>query len=381
MKIAIVGDFEITENYPNTKHFIAALKNDGRFQVIACTDQSKNSRRLFDSSVGFFSGLNTLTKIFANGLHFTRMMGKFQVSACDVIYVPYPAVWVLFIHSLFGRKSAKTPLIVMDCFISIYETVVDDRKIIGHRNPLAWVLKKIEKAAVNRADVVIADTIPNADYLYDLFGGQRDKYRVVNLCINEMLFSPKAAVPKQRLVVLFVGSFVPLQGVDVVARAAIELRNRHDIQFHIVGDGQTATCVESILAGWDLNLVWDRGWYPIDRLAKLYSQADICLGIFGSTAKANRVLAYKMYMGMASAKPVISIANAVEFDASQNPPFLAIENNSVSALVDRILVLADSPELRLKSGQAGRSYYVSKLSNASALDSFFSHMQENLGEA
>lgn len=380
MKIAFIGDFEISENYPNTKHFIEAVKCDERFEVIKCTARKTSDRKLYDSSRGLFSAVKTLLKMTLAGIRSASELNRLGRSSCDVVYVPYPAVLVLFFHSLFYRKYSNGPVITMDCFISLYDTVVVDRKILSSRNILSRWLRFVERRAVRHSDLVVADTQPNADYLYALFGGDKNKYQAINLCINESLFNsaavdsitanPARSTLPAKLEVLFVGSFVPLQGATIVAEAAIALAHRQDIHFHMVGDGQTAGEVQALLQGRDLNLSWDRAWLAIDEIARMVSAADICLGVFGAGAKASRVLPYKVYMALASAKPVISMEVQDTVIQESVIPFLSILQNSGAALADQITQLADSPKLREELGSRARGYYERHLSNSKAVDDF-----------
>ena len=371
IKIAFIGDFQISDNYPNTKNLIAAVRRDERFEVISCEGGNQDAARIYMSDKGKISKLFSVIKMFLMALKSVSRINQKTLSVCDVIYIPYPSFLILLCYSLFGRRKNK-PLVVVDCFISIYDTVVMDRKIVSEGGFLAKLLRWLEKRSISAANVVLVDTYVNAAYMFELFAGERGKYQTLNLCINESLFIPMNTPVRDSKTVLFVGSFVPLQGVDVVVDAAIRLSERTDIKIQLVGDGQTAPEVESQLSSSGANVEWLRAWHSIEEVAEIYGNADICLGVFGDSTKTYRVLPYKAYMAMACGKALISSRVEAGVIKESVMPFLALSNNSGQELANRIIELVDSNELRDEYAQRARIYYEKCLSNAQAVDEFYS---------
>ncbi|MFT7471631.1 MAG: glycosyltransferase involved in cell wall biosynthesis [Kiritimatiellia bacterium] len=371
IKIAFIGDFQISDNYPNTKNLISAVRRDERFDVVSCEGGNQEESRIYMSGSGKFSKLFSLVRMFFLALKSVRRINRKTLSECDVIYIPYPSLLVLLCYSFFGRSKDR-PLVVVDCFISIYDTVVMDRKVIAQGGLLAKLLMWLERRSITAANIVLADTPANATYLFDLFGGEKRRYQSMNLCINESLFKPMSAPVHNSKTVLFVGSFVPLQGVEVVVDAAIRLADRTDIKIQLVGDGQTAPEVESLLASSGTNIEWFRTWQSIEKISEIYGNADICLGVFGNTDKTYRVLPYKAYMAMACGKALISSRVEDGVIRESDIPFLALPSNSGQELASKIIELVDSSELREKYSQKARTYYEQHLSNERAVDGLHS---------
>lgn len=376
MRIAIIGDFELSENYPNTKNFIEALGKDSRFQILHCSGRAGKDRRLYESTRSSFGSLLNFIKIMLNALKAAITIRHYSNETCDVIYLPYPAVFVAFFAAFIAKKNSSSPPVVMDSFISVYDTAVFDREMFKPNGLLAKLLRYIERTAMCRADYVITDTASNAKHISHLFDADLGKYKVINLCINEILFQPQEVDSRETIQVLFAGSFVPLQGAEIVAKAAIILAHRKDIQFCIAGDGQTASQVATLLKGQEVNLNWQRCWHSIKEMSELYASADICLGVFGSTAKAYRVLPYKVYMALACGKPVISLKPDSDVIAAQESPFIAVDEVSGEALAEELIKLAESKSSRMSYAKSGRHYYENYLSNSQALDSFYKLLQE-----
>ncbi len=379
ISVSFIGDFPISDNYPNTKNLIAALQKDSRFQV-SVISSAASARLRHSEQKGLLSRLGSSWKMLRAASKSAKQIRDTSKAESAIVFVPYPAILTLYLLSLRSRKSAEAPLLIMDCFISIYDTVVIDRKIFSPGNPISVLLRHLERRAIQRADIVLTDTQSNAAYLQQLYPSPVGKYRALNLCINESLFlSPPQKnehTEKEDIEVLFVGSFVPLQGVDVIIEAAVLLQKESKIKIRILGEGQTADGIQQMILDNNLDIDWQRGWHSIDRISAAISRADICLGVFGSGAKTSRVLPYKVYMAMANAKPVITAAMDAEVYAAEPIPLVMLEQNNAQQLAAAILNLAQSPEERARLGSEAYSFYLQNLSNERALEGFYSLIQQ-----
>ena len=95
---------------------------------------------------------------------------------------------------------------------------------------------------------------------------------------------------------LFVGTLIPLHGIETVIEAAGYLRDRPDIEIMLVGDGQLGPRLQALLSENDLPQVrWERRWLSLAQLADHVGASEICLGVFGGPGKAERVLPFKVY--------------------------------------------------------------------------------------
>jgi glycosyltransferase involved in cell wall biosynthesis len=102
-------------------------------------------------------------------------------------------------------------------------------------------------------------------------------------------------------------SFIPLHGLEHVIGAAALLEARDvDVTIDVVGNGDTAKAVHRLAAELGVHSVHFLGHRPYAELPELMAQADVCLGIFGRSAKARRVIPNKVYDALACARPVIT---------------------------------------------------------------------------
>jgi 2-polyprenyl-3-methyl-5-hydroxy-6-metoxy-1,4-benzoquinol methylase len=99
-------------------------------------------------------------------------------------------------------------------------------------------------------------------------------------------------------------------------------------------------------------------WVEYDQLPDYYAQADICLGIFGASAKATRVIPNKVFQALAMGRPVITadtLAIRSAFESGQNI-FCCPANDSV-ALANSIISLWQDESLRRQLAAGGHALF------------------------
>ena len=224
----------------------------------------------------------------------------------ELIYVPYPSVFVIFLLSWLPQ-GVRPCRIVTDVFISLYDTIVFDRQLLNQNGWSARLLRWIEKRAYGFADKLVVDTPQNARFLCELFGLPEERVIVIPLSTNEIDFKYTPYYPKTSYCrVLFVGTLVPLHGIETILEAIRLVSKRSNIHFKLIGNGQDAPIVEAWLRAYSLPLTWEKEWQPSNRLAEEISQADICLGIFGAGNKTQRVCPFKMYAYASMGRAIIN---------------------------------------------------------------------------
>ena len=296
-----------------------------------------------------------------------------------VVYIPYPAVFVLFFLSLLPTGWRPRKLIV-DAFISLHDTVVNDRKMVAPDGALAFLLKCVETRAYRTADVVVVDTQLNAVFFRACFGLGPGKVVALPLSIDDSAyyFSPYQA-NGSICRVLFIGTFVPLQGVEVIAQAIKLLAGVAGLQFILIGTGQTAVTVRKLLRDGPNNWVWHEEWRSPQELGEEIRNADICLGIFGAGEKTQRVWPFKNYAYMAAGRAIITGDTLCARNLARladEPPFTCVPVNDASALAHAIEYLAERPVLRAQLALRSRAFYEKHLNGKLAVDFILSQLAD-----
>lgn len=210
--------------------------------------------------------------------------------------------------------------------------------------------------------MIVVDTDLNADYFTETFGLSPSKIMALPLSIDTANFRPAPYQPRDdSCTVLFVGTFVPLQGADVIARAAVALESRPNLRFRLIGSGQTAETVARIFGNRrPKNVEWITRWMSSEELAQEIREADICLGIFDAGPKAQRVWPLKNYAYMAVGRATIT-ADTLQarqmLRRTDATPFMTVPAGDPAALADAVIRLAgDSDRRRMYAENAHRFY-------------------------
>ncbi len=267
----------------------------------------------------------------------------------DVIFIggiPQLIVPIIQLRLLRLQKKA----LVIDFFISIYDTLVNDRKVLSPSNPLSRILKMLDRKALTRADHVIVDTREHAAYFSGIFGVDSHKMTVIYLEADKQIYYPrKVDKPRDlrdKFVVFFFGAMNPLQGAEVILESAAILEGRADIVFIIIGPYERIRNFE--LCSKLKNVRFAARWLPQAEIAAHIATSDVCLaGHFNAEVeKAARVIPGKAYSYLAMEKPVIfgdNPANRELFPKSTKSVHF-VKMGDPSALADKILQLADVRE-------------------------------------
>lgn len=335
-RICYFGSF--LDNYPRNKILIKGLKENG-CEVVFCQDFSS----------GIFHYLFLIIKFFK--LH----------KNCDAIIVGVFGLYDVWIASILGKLFNKK--IFYDAFISLYDTYVFDRKIFKKHSFGAFKIYLWEYLACQMADIIYLDTLKHTEYFRKTFNIKRNKIKYIFVGADSEYF--KLSLQKKankKMIINFYGSYQPLQGVDFIVKAAAKFNGRDDILFQIIGEGQTKKEVVSLARKLRVNNIEFVGWKKIEELAKIVRKADICLGIFGKSNKAYRVIPNKAYEALAMGKPLITMkSDAIEELLTDKENVMLVNNNNPNELYDAINLLITNPQLRERIGLAGYKLYQKKL--------------------
>lgn len=287
--------------------------------------------------------------------------------AGDVVYLPYPAPLTLGWLSLMPARWR--PRCIADAYISIWDTMFRDRGGGDVDGIVSRVVRWLEARSLRAATVVLVDTEANKQQMIEDFALPARSVRSIPLAINERLFASSRRDPApagKPARVLFVGTLVPLHGIDVVLAVAAELLEA-GIEFRLIGDGQQSALVETFVRKGDIaGFTWVRDWMPLAGIACEIDQSDVCLGVFGGDGKAARVLPFKLYYAMAAGKAIVTqAAHALPHGVPPLPAVLVAgedRDRVVRHAVTEIKALLDDRVARAALGESAARYFAEHLS-------------------
>lgn len=245
-----------------------------------------------------------------------------------------------FVVPFVGYKF-RNRLVVIDFFISVYDTLVCDRKKFKQNGLIADLLHKWDEYTLKKCNHVITDTKAHAEFFITEFSGKKEVFETIYLEANSKIYYPriqdKSKNLENKFVVLYFGSILPLQGIEVVLDAIRKLKDRNDIYFDIIGP-----IPEKYNKPIQENVCYTE-WLSQEELAEHIANADLCLaGHFSrEIEKANRTIPGKAYIYEAMGKKMIlgdSRANRELFKEDQKHVFVEMgERNKLIKLIESIV--------------------------------------------
>ncbi len=273
----------------------------------------------------------------------------------DVVIVGYLG----HVDVLLARVLTRRP-VVLNALLSLHDTVVNDRGLMSERSLGAKALRVLDRLACRTADLVFLDTQAHIEYFHSEYGLPVDRFHRVPVGSDHATNPPSAQPSGSRCRVLFVGTFIPLHGVRVIVDAARDLeKSAPSVTVRLLGHGQEFSVAGERVRSEGLSCVEliDR-WIDRDEYARELAAADVCLGIFGSTAKAQRVIPSKVYDALAAGRPIITADTPAARELlTHGVDAWLCPAGDARALADAIRTLAADPALRARLAEGARRTY------------------------
>lgn len=272
--------------------------------------------------------------------YFKRILKVFLRLICinlrqfDMIFLGFaPQLILPFWKWKLGKKE-----IVIDFFISLYDTFVNDRKKCNEKSVIAKCLLFLDKKTLRYAKHVITDTQAHAKYFIDELGADPTRISTLYLEADKSVYYPRIVEKpidiSDKFVVLYFGSILPLQGIDVVLRAFELLKDEKQIYMFMIGKiGEQYKKPIS-------NNIKYIDWLSQEELADYIGMSDLCLaGHFNKDIdKAKRTIPGKAYIYYAMHKKIIlgeNVANRELFSESDKDTYF-VEMGNAQLLAQRI---------------------------------------------
>jgi glycosyltransferase involved in cell wall biosynthesis len=333
MRILYFGTYE--RDYPRNAQVISCLRRAG-VEVVEQHAGVWEGRR-----ESWRAGLGAAARLAAAELRLLRR----QHTDFDALIVGYPG----HLDLPAARRVARGRPVVFNPLVSLSDTFVVDRGRFRPGSLPARALTAIDRRALRSADLVVADTRADADYLARLAGLPPDRIEVCFVGAEERLFRPGWS-PEKPFTCLFVGKLIPLHGVETILEAA---RAAPELSLRIVGSGQ----LEPLLSERPANVEWLR-WVEYERLPGELRRAGCALGIFGTSDKARRVIPNKAFQALACGTPLVTgDTPAARELLVPDESALIVPPGDPEALAAALRRLASDDELALRLSEGGLAAY------------------------
>lgn len=276
--------------------------------------------------------------------------------AADLVHVPCFRQRDVAAAARYARRQG-VPLL-FDPLISAYDKQVFERIKFPEQGLRArWVLCG-ERRRFRNADLVLADTPEHARFFAETLRVPPSKLKVVYVGAEEPLFAPGAGhAPNAPLELLFYGSFIPLQGPEVIVEAARRYQGP-PVRWVLLGAGPLRARCERAAHGL-ANVAFEE-WVPYAQLPARIRRADVLLGVFGPTPKAGRVIPNKVFQALACGMPLVTAgvpAYPPELLAQHDGGIRWVPPADAGALAAAVAALAAQPQRLAALGAQSRASY------------------------
>lgn len=343
MKVCFFGTY-VKDSYGipsgNGGTLLKMILEKQKVAVIECHDPSKNLLGL----VGAYASL----------------LSKHRRLDYDIMLIPWRGVLTIPLAKLIHKK----PIVYFPAF-SIYDTLVNDRKKFKKNSIKAKFAHFVDSLSCKWSDRIALESTAEIDYFVKEFGLPKEKFFQIPLAADESIFYPQSKdKSNDKFTILFFGSFIPLHGIKTIVKAATILQNNNDISFTICGNGQTKPEIEELIKKNNLKNMNLVGLISKEELLENIKNSDVCLGIFGDTLKAQKVVTNKAFQILASKKPLITMESpaATESGLENNENCILVPAADPQRLAEAILSIKDNPQKRDQIASNGYKLYNEKLS-------------------
>jgi glycosyltransferase involved in cell wall biosynthesis len=335
VRVAYFGTWE--RGYPRNDQVIGALESTG-------VDVDLVHEEMWTGTHKFGLTPAVLPRLAQAELRLARANVSGDVEA---LLVGYPGHFDLWSAKRHGKP------VVFNAMVSLYDTFIEDRERFRDGSIAATTLRRLDRVAFRAADLVVADTQANGDYMRELAG--IDEVAVCLVGAEERLFQ-RAWQRREDFHVLFVGKLAPLHGVDLILETA---RRLPDVAFRIVGTGQLTDLLDTRPPN-----VEHVSWVEYEHVPDLYARAGCALGIFGSSGKAQRVIPHKTFQALAVGAPLVTADTPAAREMLVDGRDCLLVERTADSLAEAIVALRDDAGLAERIAAGGRATFEREASEA-----------------
>jgi len=221
-KVCYFGSYK--PDYIRVLTVIEGLRDNG-VEVVECNGQGFNKYvRYFVLVYRYFKSLRGIDVIL--------------VSQAGQAYTP--------LAKILGLLTKKP--VILDAFLSHYHVMAIEEQLYPLRGFRARILFFMDSIACRLARKVLLDTESHIDYFCKEFGLKRNIFEAVRVGADEKLFYPETNgeidSPRDKFLIVHIGMFISLHGLNFIIQAAELLEDYEDIYFEIYGDGMLRKQIE-----------------------------------------------------------------------------------------------------------------------------------------
>ncbi|OGO12461.1 MAG: hypothetical protein A2Y53_06035 [Chloroflexi bacterium RBG_16_47_49] len=349
LRVCYFGTYR--ENYSRNQMMIAGLRLNG---IIVKECHETLWHGIGDRVRTVRGGwINPLFWVRIVSLYWRLLIRYMKQGEYDVLIVGYPGQLDVFLARALTWLKHKP--MVWDVFMSIYLVALERRLDKGNQFSIT-LLHLLEGWALKLPNMLILDTSEYVNWFTQNYKISSERFRLVPTGADDRIFTPLPDKDNKgdKFRVLYAGTFIPNHGVMYILEAARMLINEPQIIFEFIGNGPELKSAQQFVEQNQLKNVRFVDWVEKDELIKYISQADVCLGAFGTTPQSLMTVQNKIYESMAMRKALINgDSPAVRQVFTHGEHIYLCDRANGKSLAAAIIILWRNPTLREHLAQNG----------------------------
>lgn len=223
----------------------------------------------------------------------------------DVVILAEFSLQFSILARLFAYRKKAT--LVVDWFVGLYETRVEDYGAHAKYSAKAFGYWMADSIAARAGNITITDTLPRASMLQEKFRLDSQPIVVPVGAPPWVRYLPQQPAKPGTLRVLYYGNYIPLHGLETVIEG-IQSVTAVRVEMTLIGDGKRRSQIEERVraVGDSRHLFTFLDAVVEEDLIRFIEANDVILGIFGSSPKARSVIANKVWQGLACGRRVVT---------------------------------------------------------------------------
>jgi glycosyltransferase involved in cell wall biosynthesis len=279
----------------------------------------------------------------------------------DVVLVGFPGHSEVVLARALGARTGAP--VLFDAFVSRYESG-EDRGTAPPGTPRAKANLLEDRLVCALAGRVVCDTDEHAAYFASRVGVPRRKLRRVWVGADDDIMRPAPFREAAPFRVFVYASFIPLHGLEHVVRAAHILdRAGEELRIDVVGSGATEDAIRALASDLRVRNLRFLGRRAYHELPGEMAASDVCLGIFGTSPKAARVIPNKVFDGLAVARAVVTADTPAAREVlTHGENAWLCRPGDADDLAAALLALRADPAARRRIARRGHETFVERFS-------------------
>jgi glycosyltransferase involved in cell wall biosynthesis len=340
-----------------TQNLIKALLDERYILSIASTEWYSKPREAYSSHFDKIKG-RFLNKIFNILILIETLI---RGSTADLIYI-LPMNSDMINTALRVKRLHGTP-IISELYISLYDTLVHDRKKLKDNTGRSEYLKHLDKMLIEKSDYLVHLSNHEFNYISKLVGANidPDRLKIFPLAIEEKLVADTIIEDSENIFrMCWWGHFSPLHGLEKIFIATKILKSQgHKIRLDIWGPTDFSDPYVEMAK--EMGLSEEISFHGSDYSTKLQEYlthyCDLALGIFGDSGKAQNAVANKVVDAMAMRLPVLTMDSPCLWEFFEPTDIFACSNEP-EEMARKIVEIAANRENLKKTAFAGHVRYL-----------------------